>query len=144
MSDDSGLHESLARQEIPIAGSERGFGIVFSVLFVIIGLFPLIDALPVQIWALSLSAGFLLAAFFVPKLLRPLNRVWYLFGLMLHKLVNPLVMGVLFFFTVTPIALIMRIVGKDPLNRRFDLVAKSYWIKRNPPGPTPNSMRQQF
>jgi hypothetical protein len=144
MPKDSSLHENLARQDASIAGSERGFGIVFAVVFVFIGIFPLMDALPVRVWAMGLSASFLAAAFFAPDLLKPLNRFWHLFGLMLQKVVNPLVMGLLFFFTVTPIALIMRIFGKDPLQRQFDPAAKSYWIERNPPGPAPNSMRQQF
>jgi hypothetical protein len=144
MSDDSGMHETLAREEIPIAGSERGFGIVFAIFFVIIAIYPLMDTSPIRMWALGLSAGCLFLAFFAPGILRPFNRAWYLFGLMLHKLVNPLVMGILFFFTVTPIALILRVVGKDPINRRFDPVAKSYWIERNPSDLTSDSMRQQF
>lgn len=144
MSDNKELHESIDRHEVPTVGSERGFGIVFSIFFVIIGLFPLLDALPARFWALCLSAIFLFMAFFAPGLLKPLNRAWYLFGLMLHKLVNPIVLGVLFFFTVTPIALVLRVLGKDPLNRRFDSAANSYWIERDSSDLTPESMRQQF
>jgi hypothetical protein len=144
MPDDSRLHENLVRQDVSIVGSERGFGIVFAVFFVIIGIFPLMDALPVRFWAMGLSASFLAAAFFAPDLLKPLNRCWHSFGLMLQKVVNPLVMGLLFFFTVTPIALIMRLFGKDPLQQQFIPAAKSYWIERDPPGPAPDSMRQQF
>tara|TARA_B100001250_G_C19493474_1_gene654142 strand:+ start:150 stop:584 length:435 start_codon:yes stop_codon:yes gene_type:complete len=144
MSDYRGLHESIQRQEAPTKGSERGFGIVFSVVFIIIGIFPLLDASPVRIWALCLSAVFLFMAFLTPGILKPLNRTWYLFGIMLHKLVNPIVLGILFFFIVLPIALVLRILGKDPLNRRFDSAAKSYWIERDPSDLTPESMRQQF
>ena len=144
MPDKIGLHESFARQDTPIAGSERAFGLVFAIVFIIIGMFPLVDGLPVRTWAIGLSAGFLIIAFLAPGLLGPLNRLWYLFGLMLHKIVYPLVMGVLFFLTITPIALIMRCLGKDPLHRKFNSDAKSYWIKRNPPGPASDSMRQQF
>jgi hypothetical protein len=144
MADSKGLHEDLGRHDAPKAGSERGFGIVFAVVFTVIGLWPLLDGAPVRIDALGAAAGFLATGFFAPELLKPLNRVWYRFGLLLHKIVNPLVMGLLFFLTVTPIALIMRAVGKDPLHRKFDGQAKSYWIERDPPGPTPESMRQQF
>ncbi|MEE2698296.1 MAG: SxtJ family membrane protein [Pseudomonadota bacterium] len=138
------LHERIEREDAPATGSERGFGIVFSILFLIIGLYPLIYALPLRMWALGVSALFLILAFFLPSILSPLNRAWYVFGLMLHKVVNPIVMCALFFFTVTPIALLLKIFGKDPLQRHFDSVAKSYWIERNPPGPEPDTMRQQF
>ena len=76
--------------------------------------------------------------------LRPLNRLWFLLGMALHKVVNPLVMGFLFYLTVTPMALFMRLAGKDPLRLKFDRQAKSYWIKRQPAGPAPESMRRQF
>jgi predicted membrane metal-binding protein len=144
MTDSQGLHEDLGRQDAPIAGSERGFGIVFAVVFAVVGLWPLLDGEPVRAWALVLAAGFLGTGFFAPGLLKPLNRIWFLFGLALHKIVSPLVMGLLFFLTVTPMALILRALGKDPLRRKFDPDAKSYWIERNPPGPAPETMRRQF
>jgi hypothetical protein len=80
----------------------------------------------------------------VPKLLRPLNRVWFLFGLVLNKVFNPLVMGLLFFLTVTPLGLLMRSLGKRPLDLDFDKQTKSYWILRTPPGPAPETMKKQF
>jgi predicted membrane metal-binding protein len=144
MADSKGLHEDLGRQDAPKAGSERSFGIVFAVVFAVIGLWPLLDGATVRVWALVLAAGFLAAGLFTPVLLRPINRVWFLFGLALHKIVNPLVMGLLFFLTVTPMALVLRALGKDPLHRTFDPEAASYWIKRDPPGPAPETMRQQF
>ncbi len=73
-----------------------------------------------------------------------MNRLWFLFGMALHKVISPLVMGLLFYLTVTPIALIMRAIGKDPLHRQFDPQAKSYWIERRPAGPAPETMRRQF
>jgi len=106
-------HEDFSREDTVKVGSEKAFGIVFAVVFAIIGL-------------------------------RPLNLVWFRFGLLLHKVVNPLVMGFLFFSTVLPIAIILRMVGKDPLHRKFDAAAETYWIKRDPPGPEPDSMRHQF
>jgi hypothetical protein len=138
------IHEDFGREDGPKAGSERGFGIVFAVVFVIIGLLPLWDGSPMRLWAMIVAGVFLGTGLFVPVVLRPLNRLWFLFGMALHKVMNPLVMGLLFYLTVTPIALIMRMVGKDPLNRRFDPSAKSYWVEREPPGPAPETMRQQF
>ena len=144
MADSKGLHENLRRPDETEAGSERGFGIVFAVVFTVVGLWPLLDGGPPRAWAMALAAGFLAAGIFVPKTLKPLNRVWYLFGMALHKVVNPLVMGLVFFLTVTPMALILRALGKDPLRRKFDPDAKTYWIERHPPGPAPETMRQQF
>lgn len=144
MTDSKGLHEDFGRQDAPKSGSERGFGIVFAVVFTVIGLWPLLDGGEPRVWTMIPAVGFLAAGLFAPGLLKPLNRAWYLFGLLLHKIVNPLIMGLLFFLTVTPIALIMRAMGKDPLHRAFDRQAASYWIERKPPGPAPESMRQQF
>ena len=138
------IHEDFWHEDGPKAGSERGFGIVFAVVFVIIGLLPLWDGSPMRLWAMIVAGVFLGTGLFVPVVLRPLNRLWFLFGMALHKVMNPLVMGLLFYLTVTPTALIMRMVGKDPLNRRFDPSAKSYWVEREPPGPAPETMRQQF
>jgi large-conductance mechanosensitive channel len=87
---------------------------------------------------------FLAAASLAPRALKPLNRLWFLFGAFLHKIVSPLVMALLFFVTVTPIAILMRLAGKDPLRLKFDRAAKSYWIERTPPGPAPETMRNQF
>ena len=95
-------------------------------------------------WALGIAAVFLLAALVIPKTLAALNRAWMRFGLLLHKIVNPVIMGLVFFLTVTPTALIMRALGKDPLRRRLDKEATTYWIDRDPPGPDPDSMPRQF
>ena len=138
------IHEDFGRDDGAKAGSERSFGVVFAVVFVIIGLWPLWDGGSMRLWALVMAGAFLAAGLFVPVILRPLNRLWFLFGIALHKVMSPLIMGLLFYLTVTPIALIMRMVGKDPLNRRFDPSAKSYWVERDPPGPAPETMRQQF
>ena len=137
-------HETLSASEEIKVGSERSFGIVFAVVFAIVGLLPLWNGGPLRLWALVVAGVFLLAAFAFPKVLRPLNLIWFRFGLLLHKIVNPLIMGLLFFLTVTPIALIMRIMGKDPLHRRFDSTAESYWIEREPGEAPAETMRRQF
>jgi len=142
--DRSQLHESYAHSDTVKAGSERMFGLVFMAVFVLMGLWPLWAGQPVKIWALAAAGGFLAAALIAPKLLRPLNLAWFKFGLLLHKIVNPIVMGLLFFLTVTPMAIIFRLTGKDLLNRKFEPEAETYWIRRDPPGPAPDSMKNQF
>ena len=138
------MHENFGREDHARAGSERGFGIVFAVVFTAVAFWPLMDGGPVSLWALAVGALFLAAGLWAPAVLRPLNRVWFLFGLALNKVVNPLVMGLLFYLTITPIGLVMRLLGKDLLHRRFDPQEKSYWIERRPPGPKPDTMRFQF
>ncbi len=138
------MHESLRDKDEVQVGSEKGFGIVFAVVFAIIALWPLIDGAPVRLWAAIAAAVFLVAAFIAQPLLKPLNLLWFKFGMLLYKIVNPVVMAFLYYTTVVPTGLIMRMVGKDPLNRQFDPKAKSYWIERDPPGPAPESMKDQF
>lgn len=138
------LHEDFARDDEVKAGTERAFGIVFAVVFALIGLAPLWSGEAVRAWSLIIAGAFLVAALARPRLLAPLNRLWFLFGKALHRVVSPLVMGLIFFIAVTPTALIMRLVGKDPLNRRFEPKAQTYWIDRHPPGPEPETMKNQF
>lgn len=144
MAKQASFHEDFGREAPAKAGSERAFGVVFAAVFAIIGLWPLIAGAVPRLWALGVAAVFLLAALLLPKALGPLNRLWFKFGLLLHRIVSPLAMGFLFFVTVTPVALIVRLCGKDVLNLRFQRDAKSYWIERTPPGPAPDTMRRQF
>jgi len=137
-------HEDFGREEEVKSSSERAFGIVFAVVFSIIGLFPLLHGNAVRWWSLVVAAVFLALAYLAPRALAPLNRVWLKFGLLLHAIVNPVVMAFLFFSTVTPIGLIMRAMGKDPLRLKLDAGAKTYWIERTPPGPAPDTMPRQF
>jgi hypothetical protein len=80
----------------------------------------------------------------VPRVLAPLNKLWTKLGLLIYKVMNPIVLGLLFFVTIMPIGLLMRVFGKDFLRMKIDRNAKSYWIERKPPGPPPQSMRNQF
>lgn len=137
-------HERLKREEEIRPGSNRTFGLVFTAFFGLIGLAPLWYRAPLRWWSLGLALAFLAAALLVPRVLSPLNRLWLMFGLLLHAVVNPIVMALVFFTTVTPIALILRAQGKDPLRLRRDPDARSYWIERRPPGPTPDTMPRQF
>ncbi len=138
------IHEDYERTDEVKAGSERSLGVVFAGVFTIVGLMPLYGGGAVRPWGIGLGVAFLFLALAFPAALRPLNIVWFRFGMLLHKVVNPLVMGLLFFLTITPFAVIMRLLGKDPLKRRFDHDADSYWIKRQPPGPAPDTMKRPF
>ena len=137
-------HEDFSRKEHVKASSDRSFGLVMAAICLIIALWPLIHAEPVRWWALGLAAVFAALAFIWTAALAPLNKLWLKFGLLLHTVVSPIVLGFLFYVTVTPIALLMRLLGKYPLRLRRDPDAASYWIERTPPGPAPESMKNQF
>lgn len=124
-----------------IGGSEKGFGIVFAVVFSLIGLYPLISGNDCHYWALGVAATFLALAYFAPKLLSAPNRLWFKLGILLGSIIAPLVMGLVYFTTIAPIGLIMRLFGKDLLKQKLDKNAKSYWIKREHPVST---MKDQF
>lgn len=137
-------HDSFDRD--PVArGSDRGFGFVFAAVFAGIGAIVLWKGGGAA-WAwLGGSAVVLALALAAPAALGPFNRVWFLFGMALNRYVtNPLIMGVLFFLTVTPTGLILRAMNKDPLRLKRDPDAPTYWIERDPPGPEPKSMDRQF
>jgi hypothetical protein len=125
-------------------GSNRAFGIVFAVVFAIITLWPLLSGRAPRLWAAVIAGIFLAAALFAPKILSPLNRAWFRLGLALHRVVNPVVMAVIYYGTVVPIGLILRLRGKDPLRLKRDADATTYWISRDPPGPPRGSMTRQF
>ena len=125
-------------------GSDRGFGIVFAVVFAIVGCWPLIHDTPPRWWALAVAATFALVAFIRPQLLHPLNRVWLAFGRLLHRIVSPVVMGAIYFLCVTPTGLIMRLLGKDVLGRKRRPDQSSYWIVRDQPPPAAEAMKNQF
>jgi len=140
----SQLHEDFSREEHIKVGSDRGFGLVFAGFFTLMSGLSWWRGHTSWHWALPLAAVFLVVALTVPKILNPLNRLWLKFGLLLYKVVNPIVLGLLFFATIAPIGLVMRLSGKDFLRLKLDRDAKSYWIERAPPGPPPQSMRNQF
>jgi hypothetical protein len=125
-------------------GSDRSFCFLFAVVLAIVALWPLRSSLAPRWWALMLSAGLLAAGLLRPSLLRPANRLWTRFGLLLHRLTSPIVTAVIFYALITPTGIIMRLLGRDPLRLRFDRSSATYWLPRNPPGPLPNTMRNQF
>ena len=109
--------------------SNRSFGIVFTIFFLVIGLWPLLNQNPIRVWSLSLALLFLFLALILPKLLRPLNNAWIKLGEILGKIIAPIIMALVFFIVVTPISFIVRIFGKDLLKLKFTK-NDTYWIKR--------------
>jgi Saxitoxin biosynthesis operon protein SxtJ len=137
-------HESLERNETIQGSSNRTLGLTFAAVFTIIALFPLIFGQPMRLWSIAVAAVFAMAGLAFPSVLGPLNKAWTRFGLLLHKITSPIVLGFMFFVVVTPIGLLMRLVGKDPLSLKPNRDAASYWVDRTPPGPKPDSLPNQF
>ncbi len=124
--------------------SDRVFGIFFALLALILGAWPMVSGgHPIHV-LLGIGLLLLVVAAAMPKLLRPFNRLWFEFGLLLHKLISPLVLGLIYLTSVAPVGLLMRMFGKDPLRRRFEPELRSYWIARDPPGPQADSLPRQF
>ncbi|HLH89433.1 MAG TPA: SxtJ family membrane protein [Xanthobacteraceae bacterium] len=125
-------------------GSDRNFGLVMAAAAAILGALPLLRGGTPHWYLLGGAAAFAILAFAVPRALFPLNYLWFRFGLLLHRVISPIVIGAVFFLCVTPTGVIMRWLGKDlmQLRRRDDL--SSYWIMRDPPGPAPGTMTDQF
>lgn len=137
-------HEDFTAKTAVETSSDRSFGIVFAVVFALVGLYPLLGGEPPRWWAMAAAAGFAGIAVVAPRVLAPLNRVWTRVGVVLHAIVSPVVLGAMFYLVVTPIGLLWRVLGKDPLRLRFEPRAASYWIERRPPGPEPESFTNQF
>ena len=127
-----------------VMGSNRSFGLVFAAFFALVALLPATHGAPVRWWALVVAAAFATIAFFIPRLLQPLNRVWFALGLLLHHVVNPVIMAVMFYGAILPMALLLRWRKKDLLRLKREPQAASYWIPREPPAPAPGSMSKQF
>ena len=140
----SQMHEDFSREEHVKAGTDRGFGLVFASVFALISALSWWRDHTGWHYLLPIAVVFAVVAYTYPSLLAPLNRLWLKFGLLLYKVMNPLVLGLLFFVTIMPIGLVMRAFGKDFLRLRRDPGAKTYWIDRTPPGPPPQSMKNQF
>ena len=120
--------------------SNRSFGIVFFIVFILIAFYPLINQEEIRIWSVLISLLFLILGIINSKILTPLNKVWFKFGIFLGKIISPIVMGLIFFLVVTPIAVLMRMLKKDLLNLKFNK-NNSYWIEKTDPK---SSMKNQF
>ena len=125
--------------EIKIS-SNRSFGIVFFIVFLLIALYPLLKGNDLRIWSLVISFIFLILGLINSKILTPLNRLWFKFGLLLGRFISPLIMGIIFFIVVTPTGIIMRLFKKDLLNLKYNK-KESYWINKSGPK---SKMKNQF
>lgn len=142
----STTHENQGHEHEIKGSSDRSFGFVFVVVFLVIGLWPLLSDWTafetIRLWSVGIAALILLVALVRPTILAPANRVWMKFGLLLHRIVSPIMLGAMFFVALTPVALFMRLRGKDLLALKPRSDAKSYWIERN--DEVPSSMSNQF
>jgi hypothetical protein len=137
-------HEVFSRDEKIVAGSDRSFGLVMAAALSAVTLLNVWHSGRLWPWTGGLAALFLAAGLLRPAILHPLNLIWLRFGLLLHKVVNPIMMALLFYGTVLPTGLVVRMMGKDLLRLKRQPDADSYWIVRQPPGPSPETMKDQF
>ena len=121
-------------------GSNKSFGIVFFVVFLLISLYPLLNNESIRLWSLIISIIFLILGILNSKILSPLNKIWFKFGILLGKIISPIIMGIIFFLVVTPTGIIMRLIGKDLLNLKYRDI-QSYWIEKTGPK---SKMKNQF
>ena len=120
--------------------SNRSFGVVFFIVFLLIGLYPILKGNDLRIWSLIISFIFLSLGLINSRILTPLNKLWFKFGLLLGKFISPIIMGIIFFIVVTPIGIIMRLFKKDLLNLKFNK-KETYWIDKKGPK---SKMKNQF
>jgi Saxitoxin biosynthesis operon protein SxtJ len=137
------LDKTDARSPHAGPGSERSFGLVFAAFFAVMAVLRAWRGLEWE-WFAAVAVLMIVLALTVPAVLAPFNRLWYRFGMLLSLIFQPIVLGLLFFVTVTPIALIMRLTGKNPLRLRFAKDLDSYWIVRDPSGSSGSSLNRQF
>ncbi len=133
---DAQEHETVA------VGSARGFGIVFCIVFVVIGLWPLMNGEALRLWSVAVAAAFLIVALVYPAILQPLNVLWFRFGALLGRIVSPIVMGMIYFLTVVPTGLVFKLRRADLLHLKRDTTKSTYWISRD--DTKTGSMRDQF
>ena len=137
-------HEDFTRKIEHKGPSDRSFAITFAVVFALIALAPAIHGRPVRFWPLGVAAVFLIVGLTRPALLNSANRAWMRLGLLLSRVMSPVVMALMFWLAITPLAWIMRLFGANLLHLGLEPANPSYWIERDPPGPSPESMSQQF
>jgi len=138
-------HEKIVSHDDREPPSIKNFGLTFAFVFALIAFSPLVlRGEHPRYWALVLVLAFAAAAYLAPSLLKPLNFLWFKLGMLLHRIVNPIVLGIMFLVFITPIALVFRLLGKKLIPLTFEREKASYWIERNPPGPAPDSLRNQF
>lgn len=138
------IHEVLSVETVKRGSSDLSFGFVMAGFFALLGLWPLVHRHDWRPRMVAVAVAWAVVALVRPSLLRPLNKLWTRLGQVLGRVVNPLVMGLFYYLVITPASWILRGAGKDLLKRRRDQAAASYWILRQPPGPAPETMSNQF
>jgi Saxitoxin biosynthesis operon protein SxtJ len=139
-----GSHEFRERAEVVKGSSERSFGLVFAGFAALLGVLGLWHGSGRWPFGFGTAAVMLILALAIPKVLAPLYWAWTKFGLLLHAIVSPVMLAILFYVCIAPVGFLMRLSGKDPLRLRCNADADTYWIKRIPPGPQPETFRNQF
>jgi hypothetical protein len=137
-------HENLNRENRVEGSSNRTFGVIFALAFLVLACWPLVSGAAPRWWAAALAAVFGLVAWLRPGLLARPNALWMKFGILLGKVVSPVALGILFYGVFVPMGALIRLAGKDSLRLKLDPRADSYWIPREPPGPPPDSMKNPF
>ena len=137
-------HESLAADGAAPLPSDRSVGFVFAAAATVIALMPWLRGGSPRLWAVTAAAGFLFIALTRPRWLHPLNCAWMAFGSLANVVVSSVLMAVIFYGVITPLAWALRRIGQDPHRLRFDSGVASYWLERRPPGPAPETMKNQF
>ena len=121
-------------------GSNKSFGVLFAIVFILIALWPLIKGHEIRLWSLTISIIFLTLGLMNSKILTPLNKLWFKLGIFLGNFIAPIIMGIIFFFVVTPTGIIMKLLGKDLIRLKKNN-EDSYWIKKKD---IKSSMKNQF
>lgn len=137
-------HETFRRDEPTPKASNRSVGLVLGTAFGVIGAWPILADETPRIWLLGLAALLTLSALVLPRVLAPVAWLWLGLGRVLHVVVSPIIMAVVYGLAVIPTGLYVRLSGKDPLRLKYDPGASTYWVPRDPPGPDPKSLPQQF
>jgi hypothetical protein len=139
-----GSHELQARENVVKGSSDRSFGVVFAAFFSLLGALSVYKG--TERWPIwfALAGIFAILAAIVPRALGPLNQLWIKFGVLMHMVVSPVILGLIFYACIVPVGFLMRLFKNDPLQRCFDPSTESYWINRDPPGPAPESFSNQF
>jgi len=138
------MHENFSREDSTRGSSDRSFGLVFTGFFALVACLPVLRGRPLRPWALAVSGAFLLVTLIRPRLLHSLNRFWTRLAVVISKVTNPVMTGLMFYILFTPVAVVLRLTGKDLLRLKAQPGAKTFWIPRDPPGPAPETMRNQF
>jgi hypothetical protein len=138
------IHENFSREDSTQGSSDRSFGCVFTGFFAVLAFLPLLRGKPFRPWPLAVSGAILLLTLIRPRLLHPLNILWTRLAVLISKVTNPIMTGLMFYVLFTPVAIVLRLMGKDLLRLKSEPAENTFWIPRDPPGPAPETMRNQF